>query len=49
VRLDTREVVTIDVPELATIRDRICKELGLVPQGHKLQIFAVSPDNDEPI
>lgn len=45
VRLDTREVVTIDVPELAAIRDRICKEMGLVPQGHKLQIFAVSPED----
>ncbi|MFI4916138.1 MAG: Fur family transcriptional regulator [Phycisphaerales bacterium JB060] len=50
VRLDTREVVSIDVPELAAIRDRICKELGLSPQGHKLQIFAVAPGaegNDE--
>lgn len=46
VRLDTREVVTIDVPELADIRDRICKELGLLPQGHKLQIFAVAPDSE---
>lgn len=47
VRLDTREVVTVDVPELAAIRDRICKELGLLPQGHKLQIFAVSPDAED--
>ena len=44
VRLDTREVMDIDVPELAAITDRICKELGLLPQGHKLQVFAVSPD-----
>lgn len=46
VRLDTREVINIDVPELAQIRERICKELGLVPQGHKLQIFAVAPGDD---
>lgn len=44
VRLDTREAITIDVPELAAIRDRICREMGLIPQGHKLQIFAVAPD-----
>ena len=44
VRLDTREVVDIDVPELATIAERVCKELGLRPQGHKLQIFAVAPE-----
>ncbi len=45
VRLDTRETVSIDVPELAAIRDRICKELGLSPQGHRLQIFAVAPES----
>lgn len=49
VRLDTREAITIDVPELAAIRDRICKELGLVPQGHKLQIFAVARDEGEAV
>jgi len=48
VRLDTREVINIDLPELATIRDRICREMGLLPQGHKLQIFAVAAnDADE--
>ena len=44
VRLDTREVVDIDVPELSAIAERVCRDLGLRPQGHKLQIFAVAPD-----
>ncbi len=41
IRVDTGEVVQIDVPELIALRDRICKAEGLVPQGHRLQIFAV--------
>ena len=40
IRLDTNEVITIQVPELAAIRDRICAEHNLKPQGHRLQIFA---------
>ncbi|MBL8764693.1 MAG: transcriptional repressor [Phycisphaerae bacterium] len=40
VRLDTRAVVTLEVPELAGIRDRICRERGLVPEGHRLVIYA---------
>lgn len=40
IRVDTHEVIPIDVPELGAIRDRICKEHGLDPQGHGLQIFA---------
>ena len=42
VRLDTRDVIDIDVPELAALCRRICAERGLVPQGHKLQIYAVA-------
>ncbi|MEO1009064.1 MAG: transcriptional repressor [Planctomycetota bacterium] len=42
VRLDTREAVAIDVPELVAIRERICREMGLEPKGHRLQIFAVA-------
>jgi Fur family ferric uptake transcriptional regulator len=41
IRVDTGEVVQIDVPELIALRDRICKTKGLLPQGHRLQIFAV--------
>ena len=39
--VDEGEVIAIDVPELAAIRDRICREHGLTAQGHNLQIFAV--------
>lgn len=41
IRVDTNEVVAIDVPELAKIRDRVCAELGLRPESHRFQIFAV--------
>jgi Fur family ferric uptake transcriptional regulator len=41
IRLDTRQVETIDVPELIALRDRICRERGLEPRGHRLHIFAV--------
>lgn len=39
--VDEGEVIAIDVPELASIRDRVCREHGLIAQGHNLQIFAV--------
>lgn len=38
--VDTDEVISIDVPELVQIRERICREHGITPQGHRLQIFA---------
>ena len=40
IRVDTREAVTIQVPELIELRDRQCAKLGLSPVGHRLQIFA---------
>ena len=40
IRVDTDEVVTIDVPELIELRDAICAKMGLEAQAHKLQIFA---------
>jgi Fur family ferric uptake transcriptional regulator len=40
IRVDTREAVTIQVPELIELRDRLCAKLGLSPVGHRLQIFA---------
>jgi len=40
VRVDTGEIEAIDVPELLELRDRICRERGLVPEGHRLQIYA---------
>ncbi len=42
IRVDTDEIVAIDVPELIELRDAICAKMGLVAQGHKLQIFAES-------
>lgn len=40
IRVDTREAVTIQVPELIELRDKLCAKLGLSPMGHRLQIFA---------
>jgi Fur family ferric uptake transcriptional regulator len=42
VRLDTGKVESIDVPELLSLRDRICAERGLEARGHRLQVFAVA-------
>lgn len=39
-RVDTDEVISIDIPELIAIRDRICAELGLTATSHRFQIFA---------
>ncbi len=41
IRMDTRQIIPIDVPELVPLRDRICGSLGLDPKGHRFQIFAV--------
>jgi Fur family ferric uptake transcriptional regulator len=43
IRIDTGQTIAIDVPELIAIRDRICRQHGLDPTGHKLQIFASGP------
>jgi Fur family ferric uptake transcriptional regulator len=40
--VDTNHVETISIPELAAIRDRICKERGLNPQSHRFTIFATT-------
>jgi Fur family transcriptional regulator, ferric uptake regulator len=41
IRVDTRQVVSIEVPELIALRDRLCRERGLKAQGHRFQVFAV--------
>lgn len=41
VRVDTGEIIPIEIPELIEIRDRICRAMGVTPQGHRLQIYAV--------
>ncbi|HVZ94277.1 MAG TPA: transcriptional repressor [Phycisphaerales bacterium] len=38
--LESNRVIPIDVPELAAIRERVCKQHGLSPRGHRFQIFA---------
>jgi Fur family ferric uptake transcriptional regulator len=44
IRLDTREAIPIEAPELVALRDAICRRLGLKAKGHRLQIFAVAED-----
>lgn len=45
-------LVEFSSPELIQLRDRICRELGWEPVGHRFQIYAISPDappaDDEP-
>lgn len=41
VRVDTGDIESIDLPELALLVERACRARGLTPQGHRLQIFAV--------
>jgi Fur family ferric uptake transcriptional regulator len=40
INVENDEIITITAPELIAIRDRICKEHGLIPQGHRFHIFA---------
>lgn len=42
IRVDTNEVITIDVPELIALREKICARHGLSARGHRFQIFAVN-------
>lgn len=43
VRMDTRELIPIEIPELQAIRERVCRERGLMPAGHRFQVFASGP------
>lgn len=40
IRMDTGEVIGVDVPELAALRQAVCKARGLEAKGHRLVIFA---------
>lgn len=40
VRMDTKEVKSIDVPELAEIAARVCRQHGLKTESHRFVIFA---------
>lgn len=40
IRTDTREMIPLELPELAAMVERACKARGLKPKGHRLHIFA---------
>lgn len=42
INVDTREITPIELPELASIRDRVCRERGLAPEGHRFVIYGRS-------
>lgn len=39
----TGKLVEFSNPELVALRDRICRDLGWEPIGHRFQIYAISP------
>ncbi len=45
--VETGRVIEITVPEIIDVRDRIAARHGWSPVGHRLQIFAVSPEAAE--
>lgn len=42
INVDTRRIIPIELPEVADLRDRVCREHGLVPEGHRVVIYARS-------
>ena len=40
VNVDTKEITPIDLPEMVSLRERICRERGLKAEGHRLVIYA---------
>ncbi|MCA9283488.1 MAG: transcriptional repressor, partial [Phycisphaerales bacterium] len=38
--VDTNEIVSVVIPELDEIAERVCAAHGLTPESHRLQIFA---------
>lgn len=40
IRMDTREAISIEIPELISLRDRVCAKYGLTAVGHRFQVFA---------
>ena len=45
IRVDDNQIIAVDIPELIELRDRICRKHGLVPQGHRFQIYATGADD----
>lgn len=46
--MKTGRLVEFQSAELTVLRNRICKELGWNPVGHRFQIYAVSPEAQRP-
>ncbi len=44
IRMDSGEVISVSVPELTEIRDRLCAERGLKAKGDRFQVFAVGEE-----
>lgn len=40
VNVETKEITPIELPELAAIRDAICRERGLKAEGHRFVVYA---------
>ncbi len=40
VNIDSGHVQALDVPELPALVERLCRQAGLVPEGHRLVIYA---------
>jgi Fe2+ or Zn2+ uptake regulation protein len=40
IRTDTREMIPLELPELATLVERACRVRGLALKGHRLCVFA---------
>lgn len=40
VRMDTHETRQVEVPELAALAERLCRSLGLKPEGQRLVVYA---------
>ena len=43
IRVDTGETFPIESPDLARLRDEVCRAHGLSPRGHRFHVFAVGP------
>jgi len=47
VDFESDEVIEFYSPELIALRDRICREHGLDPVGHRFVIYGVKPKSDD--
>lgn len=44
IRVDTGETFPIDAPELARLRDQVCRAHGLSARGHRFHVYAAGPE-----